>query len=529
MTAPKYINLAKGKPRLQKSYEVLGDTLLADTVDLLWPYQFQWLTIDRWGPKRVDVAVAGSKVNLPDVTLEISRDGIKFDEVIPSYGIVSSDLGSKGSHRSIRLIFPETYLARFIRITYLSGDWRYLVRASLTEAEVVSQEKSKFIEPLPADYQNSRLRAIVLGDSNSVMRQGWVQGLPAGGIDVLENVSLGSSSNAIHATQIHRITEVDTDLLFVQTNVNEYIPIRDRAYDAELSRQMIRHTLAWAHQHNVIPVYVIQPHRRGLDDLLAGRVAFDQESYLIEQCEDLGIPYVNGFELLRSLSVAWGRPLRSFFKDAAHLAHPIAQILGAAIASGSIKWMLENHKLIKKSNPQLIHSFQVIDIAREMADGSASERRIKTSLVDQNMVTIQGSTKLNVPVEEGWEVVAFTMNARNSNASVQLSGQNTVVRRADFAGFQGKDGFPFVCVRSLMHPIAPSEGSVTLSVTPPLPSHEPDEISNKKIPMLSLEDSVTEISQLVLRSLERSDTYQRILGVDLNVTESITMSSFTNV
>lgn len=503
--------------------------MIAETTDLLWPYSFEWVTIDRWTSENVEVEEAFERVAMPELRLEISRDGTVFEEVIPDYGLISSDKGSKGTHRSVRLMFPKKMFGRYFRITYRQGDWTYKLRASLTSSEILAQEKAKFVELLPIESSSKPIRASVLGDSNSVMRYGWVKGLPMGGIEVVENVSLGSSSNAIHATQIPNLSRTDIDVLFIQTTVNEYSPIRDRIYDVDLSRQMIRHVQSWSSQHGITPIYVIQPHRRGLDDVAAGRTPFDQEQYCIEVCEDLGILYINGFSMLRELSALWGRPEESMYADPAHLTHPHAQALGASIAkrtcelmSGSVGLELDSEDVGHKS-----HDFRIIDLEQVNSSPNVARRRITNSLIDQEMLYVTGDDEISVPVPDGWEVVAFTMNARSCNASIRFTGQTELIRRADFAGYQGLEGYPFVCVRSLMHPVRPRNGVVLISAVAPSEAHEVDEICNKTIPTLSHQDLCLEISQIVIREIERTRSYARSGRKILDLSRDISMKAFT--
>lgn len=527
-----HYDVAHGKP-LHTSGD--PDTHVTRTVDLLWQYRFSWIIIDRWAETGIHVPDEHDGDLNPLTSIEMSVDGELFKSIAVSAVILCSEKGSHGTHRSLQLMFSEEVPGRYIRITYRQPGWLLSVRAGLRPSQVASMETSPGIERMPVPNRemmiHNPLRAAILGDSNSVMRHGWVRGLASGGIRVNENVSLGSSSNAMLASRLPGIKDPNLDVLFINSTVNEYIPIRDRAYDLELSRQFVRHAQSWCARHDVLPVFMIYPQRRVLDDIAAGRQHFDQESYCLEMGEDLQIPYVNVFELARQLSKNWQRPLPSLYRDEAHLNHPTAQVLGAAIATSVWHLTRTSSPQIRSrvSEKHLTHDFRVVPLAgcvHDTGDSSVSSlsvRHVKTSIVDQEMVTIRGDGHLSVPIPEGWEVVGYTINARRCNSSIQISGDNTLRRRADFAGYEGAEGFPFVCVRSLTKPIAPVDGTVLISCLPPTSHHESDEITNGTPPSIRQSESEIEISELVIRERVRRNKYRRVSGIELDLTRATSL------
>lgn len=532
MAGPTYYDVANGKPFSSVERVVDGRNVRTDTIDLLWRYNFDWLVFDRWTASEIDVPVPNTQVDAPEIAIEFSNDGTNYLQSEVTHGIISSDKGSLGTHRSIRTIFEAPGNGRYIRISYETSRWTYKIRAILLLRQAIVQEQSKLVENLPLDYLPSLeglpVRASILGDSNSVKRYGWVKGIPLGGVEIVENVSLGSSSNSIHATQLQNLKNTDIDVLYVQTTVNEYTPMRDRIYDANLSRQMIRHVQSWAAKYDVVPIYVIMPHRRAIDDIAAGLTPFDHEAYCIEVCEELRIPYVNGFALVREISAAWGRDESSLFSDPAHLNHPAAQALGAAIGART-KDFLQNEwepKHGHSSSEILTHEFQVLQLGDEaiVSRGYLGRRQLVTSLVNQEMIELRGDSKVYVPVPSGWEVVAFTANARSCNASIRIQGENKVLRRADFTGYQGLEGSAFVCVRSLIHPVRPANGGVTISCARPTSAHERDEVTHKVAPEIAVGALHLEISQLIIRRIARTEPYLRVMEVPLNLTKSMSMN-----
>lgn len=321
-------------------------------------------------------------------------------------------------------------------------------------------------------------------------------------------------------------------MLLIDTTVTEYRPMRVGAYDRELSRQMVRHAQAWAAEHGALPIFIIYPHRYYLDDLGNGIANFDPAAYFRELCEDIDLPYIDGFELLQQMADRWRRPVESLYMDEAHLSPGIAQILGAAI--GERVWRFVSHEMGQAtydiSHQTLAHPFkcvELVDVARPALANSGEEvtsRNVVTSLLEQPMITVFKNEPVTVPVPEGWEVVALTINARRCNGAVRLTGANEVSRRMDFAKYEGETGYPFVCVRSLVTPVVPKNGYVTMECVDPQDDFEPDEITNAVMPTESPELGEIEVGQFVIRCMDRTDPYVRVRGVRLNLTPGVDLS-----
>lgn len=528
MAGAVYVDVAAGKP-LSTSKRGL---VIQQDVDLLWRYKFNWIIIDRWGLGEADLIDTNEGFELPIASVEYSVDGEIFAAPAISRTNLVSTKGSSGNLQSLQVHFAQPVHCQFLRIRFEQHGITYRVRASQRDYQLEPAERSKLVCDLPVPNKgminSNMVRAAVVGDSNSVMRFGWIRGIELAGIDVVQNVSLGSSSNAILATQVENITATNLDVLIVNSTVNDYVPLRDGTYDLKLAKDFVRNIQIWCASNNVVPVFLIYPHRRGLDDVEAGRRTFDQDAYCIELCEDLDLPYINVSELFESIAKAWGRPLREFYLDPAHLNHPTAQALGSIVGERIWRFMKFEQNQVRKdvSTKSLAQGFHIVDldpveIFAQLDTGERielGERRIENSIVSQRMINLKSGTTATVDVPDGYEVVAFTMNARRCNAGIRVSGVNSVSRRADFGKYGGADGFPFVCVRSFETAVQPKNGQITIECVAPETWFEPDEISNAEIQSIPSQELELEISQLVLRKTYRDAPYMRIKGIDMDLT-----------
>lgn len=528
MAGAVYVDVAAGKP-LSRSTR---GQVVQQEVDLLWRYKFNWIIIDRWGPEEADLIRTDEGFDLPISSLEFSTDGEIFTSPTISRTNLVSVKGSSGNLQSLQVHFAKPVHCQFLRIRFDQQGIDYKVRASQRDYQLEPTDRSKLICDLPVPNKekinSDKVRAAVIGGSNSVMRFGWVRGAERAGIDVVQNVSLGSSSNAILATQLENITATNLEVLIVNSTVNDYVPLRDGTYDLQLAKDFVRNIQIWCASNNVVPVFLIYPHRRGLDDVDAGRKTFDQDAYCIELCEDLDLPYINVSELFEPIAKAWGRPLREYYLDPAHLNHPTAQALGSIVGERIWRFMKFEQNQVRKdvSTKSLAQGFHIVDldpveIFAQLDTGERielGERRIETSIVSQRMINLKSGTTVTVDVPDGYEVVAFTMNARRCNAGIRVSGVNSVSRRADFGKYGGVDGFPFVCVRSFETAVQPKNGQITIECVAPETWFEPDEISNAEIQSIPIQELELEISQLVLRKTSRDSPFMRIRGIRLDLT-----------
>lgn len=530
MAGVPYVDVAAGKPT---EVQLQGD-FLSHSIDLLWRYRISWITLDRFTSNAVSIEAPGTEIASPVDRVETSIDGNTFQRV-ETRAIILSDKGSLGTHRSVQLLFPSDVVARFVRIRYVDTHWNLRLRISIRQSLITASEGAKLNEKLPVDNSSSMnarpIRASILGDSNSVMRYGWARGLASSGVKLIENASLGSSSNAILASRLSRLTDTPIDVLLISSIVNDYVPIRDGHYNLELCRQYIRHIQAWCRKTDTVPLFILYPHRRGIDDALKGRQALDHEAFTIELCEDVGIPYFNGFAVEREMRSIWNREATSLYRDEAHLNNAAAQAMGAVI--GSSAWFFWQKLQIAPQGSdgyvdRLTHDFLTIPVApptsaADHAPGT-STRTISTSIVDQEFLTLSAQSRVAVPVPENWEIVGYTINARRSNCSVKIEGENSVTRRADFKGYEGKDGYPFVCTRSLLNPVVPKGERVWITCERPADWHETDEIAHESTTAQAIDSLECEISELIARERDRKSTYRRFPTSRLDATRSLSQT-----
>lgn len=525
MSKPQFVSIAEGKPRRVPTRINGDDAYSSIEVDLLWRYPIDLLILDRWGEGTTDTG-DNTDVVIPGLLIEVSNDGSNWATVESGNNRWTSWKGSKGTLRSVRIDFAKTCSARYIRLAVAkSFAEEFDIRVLLTNLQTRTAEKAKLVElgRFPKTRSSSRdpIKVGVLGGSNSVMRFGWVRGLADASIDVAWNNSLGSSSNAVLHTRLNGQSSEGAEVLLLNSTVNEYRSFRDGTANERIANQFIRSVQEWAFEVGTIPIFIIYPQLRVFEDEMGGRRVFDQEQYYAQICEDLRMPYINVFAVLRDLASYWRRSLPSLYLDLHHVNHAAAQVLGTVIGETVRDFLRGSGEPALQEANTKAYGFDTIKLA-EINDGQGlrATRNIRNSIVDDNFVTIEEDEELNIALDPGAEVVAYTVNARNCNASIEIAGWDTVCRRVDFNQFRGEQGAPMVCTRTLRNSVfvGPS-GTITVRAVAPMSNHEADEITNPQMDEHPTRPLRVEISELVVRRPTALQRFARVETSSLDLTD----------
>lgn len=506
---------------------------VAATLDLLRKYSFAVLILDQWGQPHEATsyeatAEPDAPTELPDMVIETSTDGRAYSPVGEAKVTLSSVKGSLGSRRSYIMHFLTPVGGRYVRLTYPAAGPTFRARIRISERDARSFENSKVVDAMLSAHVERKYKALVTGDSNSVMQCGWVQGLDQGRIEVIANKSLGASHMTMTVDRLAAAATLRPDVVVVNSVVNEYLPPRVGKYNIEVAEQAIRYVQAWCAEKSAVPVFIIWPH---LHHETAKPDDLHPRSYYATLCDEIGMPYIDAWTIIEDLAARWNRSLSSLFLDEAHLLRHPAQVVGAVISKGITEFLdgLDGASWGSVTGTGAVHDFLSLSIA-ENADAHAAgttTRIVETSLIRKNMLTLHSGASVDVQVPEGWDVVGYLLNARACNGSVSLVGINEVRRRADFVQYGGHDGFPFVSVRSLDIPVEPLNGIVKLSCVDPSPADEADGLARPSIDGSIDGNRQIEIAQLILRSRSKAVQTMRLATEELDLTTLMDLSFAT--
>lgn len=513
------IDISRAKP--QTSFTTGEHTV--NEIDLLWPYRVHRIAVD-------------TDENVPKVTkdceyigqIQSSVDGKSWITVSGKWNEASkkSQYGSGPTHV---VILDDFIVARFVRILFSREILKPRLRIIGLDRELQSSENLKFSIPNLFENESSQIGIGIVGDSNAVMRYGMKKALSSSNSKLEFDATLGASSIIFAARTLETVDGSKADAVIINANVVEYPLLQEADYDHELGEDAVRHILAHCYQYNSFPVRVIWPQMKYLmirDS--EHQTDLSPNKYFAKQSERLGIPYVDGYRLLDKIARDWGRTHVSLFKyrDEAHLSHMPSQVIGDAIRRLLVEMYRAGEFDVLQPARELARKFMTAKLPQTASPVSLgqiiSNHEIRTSLIDQDFLELKLNDSILVPIPEGFEVVGYLINARRCNATLKVSGLVSASKRVNFVGFQDDvKAHPFVCARTLPYPVRPTDGYVRVSCVPFSDTDHSDNICRDIDSDYQLIEGKIHIGDLILRSIEPSETVVAVNAELLDLTDRV--------
>lgn len=517
------VNVARFKP--QTSLIQGGERQIE--LDMQWPYRMHRVVLDS------DVVEEHMAIDLSmfHFSMETSVDGKNWLNTDESW-IPSSPKSRQGTGPSFVCIMKEAVLSRYVRIRIPVEIANPRLRALSIQSDLQNTENQKY---LIKDELKENIRTVsvgIVGDSNTVMRYGMKRSLDTGNAKLEFDAALGASSILFAARTLDELNFGKPDALVINANVVEHLLMQDPTYDHQLGLDAVKYILSICLKHKMFPVRVIWPELKYINVRANdSHSSIAPDTYFGNQSELLGIPFIDGYRLLDRLAEAWTRTHVSLFKyrDEAHLSHMPSQIIGRGIRrlledmkqSGE----LEQLSLSSITSRAFVMAGLTSHSTRTFRRHTVRIHEVNTSLIRQKFVELKLGDSLEVPIPEGFEVVGYLINARRCNATIGISGINSVSKRVNFTGYQDDEqAYPFVCVRTLPEPVRPVNGLVTVRCDPFDVSDYPDNISREVASVQDGQDRQLHIGDLVLRSIDEREPIIRTTLDDLDLTDRVVLS-----
>lgn len=273
-------------------------------------------------------------------------------------------------------------------------------------------------------------RVLVLGESNSVLRDGWVWGLSEGlsGKFIIDNKSIGSTSvlNAIYQifsgnVSIDRYHTVILDTMindngFFRNSVNNYVKILSGLF-SYLSR---------------FDVNVIFVNFERCGDGYVAPLREVAESL----CDKYGVLFFDTRERIFSLALSEGRKLADFYLDSAHPKPDVSFDIGLEVSRliSDYDVIVDDSKITNKLYSKFDSGFSggscfyVIDY-KNTDEGSWIS--LKNSLIDlTGFVVDDRGLIVDVPDGlDGCEIIGVVYNAGDSTGCLMIESESSVVKR----------------------------------------------------------------------------------------------------
>lgn len=325
------------------------------------------------------------------------------------------------------------------------------------------------------------------------MRDGYVTGLgQKRRIEVVANVSLGSSHAPMLAYRLPDLDHVEFDIIVLDLCINEQHAIYRNLYDLGLTTGVFNYFLDWCARKRVTPVVLILP-----DQLCFGHPsphprANEVHDHYVRMCIKHHIPYFDGRRFVKTLAKSCGTGPASLFKDPNHLATETAQRLGKRLGN-----RLKSLESTPGARWSLARSNSYIYVP--VPPQNTLER--KTSIATVSFARMDLNTKLTIACPPRCHVVAVALNMSQTNAALKISGGDELTKRFDNA-YHDPSRSMWLVIWSLLRPVHTGSGGVRLSVTASsLTSHQEDNDHSRlnKLPPPD-QDPVVEVSGIIVRT-----------------------------
>lgn len=519
MNQPRFINVSRGKPNVCNEIDGGVD----QTVDLLWPYHLSRIAIDTWLSSEGDATTEISDFERL-LSVKTSLDGQKWTARNPKW-VPASDKSTLGTGPTFVAIFNGPIFNRFIRIGFSGVNKKVQIRCLSNPSTVMKDESQKYSMGSTSERSENDVGVIVVGGSNTVMRYGWSKAMAESPTQVKAAAALGASSNIFAVRTLADHPSPDAEVLLYNANVIEYPLMKFGDYDYELARDATKHVLAYCHEHELFPINVIWPEQNYIDAAESGDFQLAADTFFANLSHELSMPYIDGYRVLKVVQETLNRDRHSLFRDTAHLNHFTAQLIGRAISKLVGELKADGTLSTRTTARQLTRNFKAIDVsAWEHTDAHLhySPKSVSNSLITQNFVQLRAEHPVTVKIESGWELVGYLLNARNSNASISLEGEERISKRAAFKGFNSSpDAAPFVCVRALPFPLQPnSDGEIEVSVVSPSKEDFQDRLLSGAGESDPSQQTI-EMGQLILRQEVAEQRRAMVSGIELDLTSRV--------
>ncbi|MDO5630339.1 MAG: hypothetical protein Q4G22_00720 [Paracoccus sp. (in: a-proteobacteria)] len=295
-----------------------------------------------------------------------------------------------------------------------------------------------------------KIRVGIAGTSGSLMQDGWTQAFaqPGCGFEIVGNASLGSSHAVMLPYRLPLLDDVAMDVLIVDLCVNEQRALNRNLHDPAQTAALFAWLRGWCADRGILPVVLILPHVT-----TAGLRHSAVRDHWAEMCRAAGLPFLDGYRLLRHACFFGERAPRHFMSGPNHL-NPRGAKMTAEVLMETLTRFLQHAQIGTEQGS--VHEFRHVHL-----NGKAER---STSLMTEHLHRLLIGDTLRAETGPG-DLVGMVLNMNASCAALVISGQDMRVKRLDSPHARA-DSTPAMVCWSLLHPVAAADDCFVLSVQP---------------------------------------------------------------
>jgi hypothetical protein len=306
----------------------------------------------------------------------------------------------------------------------------------------------------PSVQAARRLKVCVIGTSNAVMRDGYVEALRTSPhIECLQNFSLGGACSQAFAFHRRRIDFSQFDLCILDFCVNDTTLVTSGLQSIDRIEPVLAEAIAIIRQNGCVPTLFILP--------LLYRGESPVPDLYVEIAHKHRVPFFDGYRVISELlTTCTGLEQKSLFEDPFHIHRWIAREL--------ISWLIDAFMRVGKiqaGGPYLygVARHEFVDIVGCFGAGFDIRER-QTSLLCGRLRDLNPSTVLDIALPDHARVVGVAFDMSNSRGILSLTG--SIAFRIDLTTleFVGDRTSLVLTVWPLPVAIAPVNGTIRINV-----------------------------------------------------------------
>lgn len=341
-------------------------------------------------------------------------------------------------------------------------------------------------------------RVGIAGTSGALMSHGWVAALEAeGGFEIVANASLGASHAVMLPWRLPEIADVAMDVLILDLAVNEARAAGRALHDPARTSEVFAWVRAWCAERGILPVVLILPH---VTDAQVGPVAGAVRDHWAQMARGAGVPFLDGYRMVRHACLYTERSWRHVMRDVNHLNERGARMLGAVLARGLSRFLAAAR--VTTGAPQPVHGYHAHRLRGPV--------EMRSALLTERVHRLQVGDVIHAKTGPA-EVAGVALNMNGTTGALAIAGTRTLVKRLDspFAA-EGKP-LNLVCW-SVLDPVPAAPEGLHLGVVParPMAGQEDNDHSRPDDPPKG--PAAVDLAGLILR--DPTPAPRRLIGAE---------------
>jgi len=296
----------------------------------------------------------------------------------------------------------------------------------------------------------------ILGTSNSIMRDSFLDELEKVVGQPIANHSIGSSSAAV-SLYLHDEWRIQPgDIFILDYIINDMGYLNLKLLDPDTLALHLSTAIAAIRKSGATPFSLLLP------SIHSQQKQSTSEATHIQVCQSLQVPYFNFARIFRNAMLA-GMPESQLMRDPAHMSANVTPRVGQIIGNGILEYI--NAPQTIKSIAHSWLPFRRIPMTTLIGESACITRR--SSLREASYGLLKEEETLNIPIGDNELLTGIMINTGAPGAKIKLAGDGTPTIKPCVIYWDANrpDIYTAILV-GFREPIKPNKGQIQISIQP---------------------------------------------------------------